>query len=203
MRPQRERATRTGMLACVLIVCAAACAHVPLRPAPPRSAPFPERLAYFRAHRPVRRVTFLPGGYPSNVARTSVLILGNGATVASPVELLPAVEPTSVTARLAFDIRDREDTRLRVVGVGGGLIGASGAILALGFAVPSRIEVLAVAAGVVGGLGILVGTVGLLSNLTAPEQDEAAFNAYEDDLRRRVGVRRRRARDLQPDRDDE
>lgn len=174
---------------------ASACGHVPIRPAPPRTAPFAERVAYYREHRTARWTFFVHGAGASPNDRSTIIWLANGQLVASPVQLIPAVEPTSFTARVGFEIIEREQSRQRVLAVSGGVMGAGLAVIGLGYAIQGRVEPsVAVAGGVVSGLGALIGTIALLVNGPSNQQEEAAFAVYDEELRQRLGIRQRRRR---------
>lgn len=190
----RSRSCFVRLLAGVLIVCGVgACGHVPIRPAPPRTAPFAERVAYFREHRTARWTHFVYRGGGSANDRMTVIWLANGQLVVSPEALIPAVEPTSFTARVGFEIRAREQSRQRVLAVSGGVMGAGLAVLGLGYAIQGRVEPsVAIAGGVVSGVGALIGTIALLVNGPSNQQEEAAFAVYDDELRHRLGIRQRR-----------
>ena len=167
----------------------AGCGHVTLAVTPP-DAPYSQRVKAFDELRPASRKVekLLTWTNQDLYESTECITLGNGQQVQHPIDLLPAVLPTSLTAKRILDLRKR-DTRWTVWGflaVGSMLTGAS--LMMGSLFLPSS------SGGSSAPLlwsGLVMAVVGTLSSVnlgallvgnTAPDR-ERIFTSYEADLR--------------------
>lgn len=185
--------------------CLASCAtpaKVVLEAPPPRSAPEAERRAYYVDHAPtaMRSVS-----YPNTWAEpVSFLIIEDGTRIEQPIDLLPAVDPTSPTALAAQRSREQEQAAFWWTTAGS-------AAMAVGAFSPLVLPLLAVSdlpgqpsdATVMGGVaasgagllllaggGIALG-VGVRAAIDGQRERETAFLTYDRALRTRLGLPKR------------
>lgn len=177
-------------------------AHVVLETPPAKSAPEAERRAYYVDHAPtaMRSVS-----YPSTWSEpVSFLIIEDGTRIEHPVDLLPAVEPTSPTALAAQRTQAQQDAAFwwTTAGTTAMAVGAFTPLIMPLLAVgdlpgqPTDATVISGLAASAAGLLVLAGGgvalgVGLRAGIDAQRERETAFLTYDRALRTRLGLPKR------------
>jgi hypothetical protein len=195
----------------LVLVCglssACATAHVHLSEPPAKTAPFEERVTYYKEHRPVA-VRGSPSGQAGGLLGTtelSYVILEDGTRVDHVEDLLPTVEPGSPTAQAAMRERTARDASnlwggamAAAVGVGTAMM--FGSLLGMTLAIGPGPEPAVDDTVMLGSLGLVVtgGAVALASTfLLAPvasasvntlREKETAFLTYDRSLRERLDL---------------
>lgn len=189
---------RTFAVAFTLALGSGCLGHVDLRPAPAKTAPRAERVAYLRENDPsaVQQSVYLRSG--EVVGRsTELLILNNGARVEDPQDLRAAVEPASATATYAesFHSMRKTGTWLALGGTAGGVAGLMywvASFLGMASATSISAQNSASTQALVGlgitSLGAIVAAVGYGFFRFAAMERDSAFLAYPKDLRRRLDL---------------
>lgn len=176
--------------------------HVVLEAAPPKSAPEAERRDYYVDHAPtaMRSVS-----YPSTWSEpVSFLIIEDGTRIEHPIDLLPAVEPTSPTALAAQRTQEQQDVAFwwTTAGTTAMAVGAFSPLALPLLAIadlpgqPSDTTIIGALAASTAGLLVLAGGgvalgVGLRAAIDAQRERETAFLTYDRALRARLGLPKR------------
>ncbi len=180
--------------ACVLLALGSAhCGHVTIPVAPPITAPFSERAAYFQQYRTRTRVRQIDSRAVIDLPMTAGLQLRNGLYVSRPSDLLPAIDPLSRTAELARASAQRERVANALRAGGYGSVAAGGLIVLLGYAVAGRADTAVTGVGV--GVAVFGFALGFSSDFVdRPPREEVqeCFEGYDAALQQRVGIAVRR-----------
>jgi hypothetical protein len=191
--------------ACVLFALGSAhCAHVTIPVAPPITAPFSERAAYFQQFRTRTRVRQVDPRAVIDTPMTIGLELRNGLYVTRPSDLLPAIDPASRTAELGRASAQRERVANGLRAGGYGAIAAGGLFVLLGYAITRRADTAVTGVGV--GVAVIGFTLGFSSEFVdRPPREELqeCFEGYDAALQQRLGIAvRRRQREAEDPPDD-
>ena len=191
---------RLLLLGCVLTGCVA---HVALPSLPSPTAPEAERVAALRALTPVSAQETAPqlSAYYAR-PQPSFLLLRSGLRVMDPVDLLPAVDEASPTARFAhafeaasFKANVSASVALALVVAGAVLDGA--AIGTIGSSSRDLLPLLAAGSSTL--LASLIPlAVGMVFGTQAALEKQSAFLMYPNDLRARLGLPDEPAASLPP-----
>lgn len=183
------------MLRLLLFGCAlAGCvAHVALPSLPSSTAPEPERTAALRALTPVSPLETAPQmlAYYAR-PQPSFLLLRNGMRVMDPVNLLPAVDETSPTARFAHayeaaSFKTNVSVTVALVMVLAGAVLDGAAIGTIGSSNRDLLPLLGAGSGTL--LGSLIPlAVGMVFGTQAALEKQSAFLMYPHDLRSRLAL---------------
>lgn len=177
------------VLAVVMVTGCGARPHVKLTAAPARGAPTSQRLGAYERHRPVA-FTHVPAHRHDERRLTSV-ILGNRQHVFHPEDLAVLVDPASATAASGRRGAQARASASRWRNVGWGMVAVGTALILTSLQVtrdqPTSGPLIAPGiALVLGGGGVHV--LAHRRKREAVRARNAAFSAYDDDLRRSLGL---------------
>ncbi len=190
------------VVATALVASCAGPAHVVLEAPPSKTAPEAERRAYYVDHAPTAMRSV---NYPSTWSEpVSFLIIEDGTRIEHPVDLLPAVEPTSPTALAAQRSESQAEAAFwwTTAGTTAMAVGAFSPLAIPLFVVgdlpgePREQSVITGLATATAGLVVLAAGglalgVGVRAAIDAQRERETAYLTYDRALRTRLALPKR------------
>lgn len=184
---------KNGFALVLWFVVSGCVAHVDLPKLPARDASLAEREEAFAALSPVKDDEPSLAGF----AYPRFILLNNGLRVMDPIDLLPAVDPTSSTALFARAATEKARSSRIAYGVAFGMeaVGLGLMLSALAMddsrpGVPPSTATLGLLLGGagVGLLSLIPAIIGFVLQWDAGVEQRSAFLMYPKDLRRTLGL---------------